>query len=200
MRLRFIALALAAVGSLAVADRASAQVVDFYTPTYYITPYNPLVRTYSAAVYHSNYSFPRVVPTYVVPTYSTVAGMTYVRAPGSATTRGAMGVGGTTYVPGGSTYTGYTGSGVIQVGATTYAPATIYPATYTYSSRTDYSTSGYSPYYTSYPYTWSYSSPTSSIGYTSGWNPGWGYGYGSWGPYYTGWGGFGINFGRGWGW
>src|SRR5262249_21634061 len=122
MRLRFFAVALAAVGSLAVADRASAQVYYFGTPIYYGTPYNPLVRTYSAAVYHSNYSYPRVVPTYVVPTYSaavppvvTASGAMVVQPPGSSQLSTSGTTTGTTGIP----TSGTLQSGVTTAGATT---------------------------------------------------------------------------------
>src|SRR6516165_6665843 len=75
--------AVAALASLCgLADRASAQVIYYFTPYYYNSPFNPMVRTYSTPVMYSTYTSPIVVPTrFVYPPFGTVA---YASPPNAA--------------------------------------------------------------------------------------------------------------------
>jgi hypothetical protein len=73
MRRGLVAVA-ALVGLCGLADRASAQVIYYFTPYYYNSPFNPTVRTYSTPVMYSTYTSPIVVPTrFVYPPFGTVA-------------------------------------------------------------------------------------------------------------------------------
>jgi hypothetical protein len=73
MRQRLLIVATSIAGLCAVADQASAQVINYNTPVYYNSPHNPLVRTYSTPVMYSTYTSPIIVPTrFVDPSFGTV--------------------------------------------------------------------------------------------------------------------------------
>lgn len=52
--------------ALALTPSASGQVITYAPGPYYNTPVNPVARTYSTAVFYSNYTAPIFVPTYFV--------------------------------------------------------------------------------------------------------------------------------------